>query len=190
MDEEECVSEAVIRTDDELMQALGQGDGASLGELIRRHQSPLVGYLTRIVNDVERARDLSQETFLRVFRHAAGYRTHSRFTTWLYHIARNVARDELRTRKRRPHLCTGEERGLDEAPARFDDVAGKVERRESVLRALEGLDERDQLLIVLRDIQGRSYDEISKQTGLPLGTVKSGLSRARRRFAERFKHLG
>ena len=98
-------------SDDELMLALGEGNHEGLTELIRRHQSPLVGYLTGIVNDGERARDLAQETFLRVFRHAAGYRTHSRFTTWLYHIARNVARDELRTRKRRPQLCTGSEQG-------------------------------------------------------------------------------
>ena len=67
---------------------------------------------------------LAQETFLHVFRHAAGYRTHSRFTTWLYHIARNVARDELRTRRRRPQLCTGGERCLDETASAEGTVSG------------------------------------------------------------------
>lgn len=183
------MTEATLCSDDELMLALGKGDGSSLAELVRRYQNPLVGYLTGIVNDAERARDLAQETFLRVFRHAAGYRTHSRFTTWLYHIARNVARDELRTRKRRPQLCTGGEHGLDEAPGSVN-VAEAIARREAVLAALNGLTERDRILIVLRDIESRSYEEIAQRTGLPLGTVKSGLSRARQRFAQRFSTLG
>lgn len=177
-------------SDDELMLALGGGDHEGLTELIRRYQSPLVGYLTGIVNDGERARDLAQETFLRVFRHAAGYRTHSRFTTWLYHIARNVARDELRTRKRRPQLCTGSEQGLADAPARSRKVEEQLARREAVLAALEQLNERDRRLIVLRDLESRSYDEIAQITGMRLGTVKSGLSRARARFAKHFAALG
>jgi len=173
------------RTDDELMLALGAGDESSLGELIRRYQRPLVGYLTGIVNDGERARDLTQEAFLRIYRHAAGYRTSSRFTTWLYHIARNLARDELRSRKRRPHFCSVDERGIDDTPA-AGNVAEAVERREAVLRALSELSPRDRQLIVLRDLESRSYEEIARRTRLPLGTVKSGLSRARQRFAERF----
>ncbi|MGE0711494.1 MAG: RNA polymerase sigma factor [Planctomycetota bacterium] len=176
-------------SDDDLMQALGRGDEGGLAELIRRHQSSLVGYLTGIVNDAERARDLSQETFLRVFRHAAGYRTSSRFTTWLYHIARNVARDELRTRKRRPQLCTGSEQGLLEAPSSAPAVADRVAQREAVLAALSGLSERDRKLIVMRDLEARSYEEIAEATGMCLGTVKSGLSRARARFAARFAGL-
>ena len=172
------------------MLALGQGDGTSLTELVRRYQSPLVGYLTKIINDTERARDLAQETFLRVFRHAAGYRTHSRFTTWLYHIARNVARDELRSRKRRPQLCTGAERGLEDAPDQVHDVGEAFARREAIMTALRSLSERDRILIVLRDVEGRSYEEIAERTDLPLGTVKSGLSRARARFARRFISLG
>jgi RNA polymerase sigma-70 factor, ECF subfamily len=180
----------LVHTDDELMRALGHGDEASLAVLVERYQRPLVGYLTGIVNDVERARDLAQETFLRIFRHAAGYRTSSRFTTWLYHIARNLARDELRARKRRPHLCQVDERGLDDAPAASQDVAEAVERREVVMAALGELNERDRALIVLRDLEGLSYEEISQRVDLPLGTVKSGLSRARARFAERFNNLG
>jgi RNA polymerase sigma-70 factor (ECF subfamily) len=178
-----------VSSDDELMLALGAGDEDGLAELVRRYQRPLVGYLTGIVNDVERARDLSQEAFLRVYRHAAGYRTSSRFTTWLYHIARNLARDELRARKRRPTLHQPDERGLDDTPA-LGNVADAVARREMVLRAISGLPARDRQLIVLRDVESRSYEEISQLTGLPLGTVKSGLSRARNRFAERFAALG
>ena len=189
VDGDDWVTKAVQLTDNELMVALGGGDGQGLTELVRRHQGPLVGYLTGIINDAERARDLAQETFLRVYRHAAGYRTHSRFTTWLYHIARNVARDELRTRRRRPQLRTGDECGLLEAPSRGRDVAVDMERREVVKAALAGLAGRDRRLIVLRDLEDLGYDEIALRMGLPLGTVKSGLSRARQRFAERFSRL-
>lgn len=185
------MSEAIaVWSDDELMLSLGRGENASLSELVNRYQRPLVGYLTGIINDVERARDLSQETFLRVYRHASGYRTTSRFTTWLYHIARNVARDELRTRKRRPHLACGDDRRLAEAPGRAVNISEAVARKEAVLAALSELSDRDQTLLVMRDIKGHSYDEIAAATGLPLGTVKSGLSRARQRFAQRFTNLG
>lgn len=184
------MSEAVTRSDDELMLSLGRGDGASLALLVDRHQGPLVGYLATIVNDAERARDLAQETFLRVYRHAAGYRTHCRFTTWLYHIARNVARDELRARRRRPHQVDGSDAGLAEAPARAPAVEETVARREAVLAALHQLPARDRQLIVLRDLEGLSYEEVAARTGARLGTVKSGLSRARTRFAEAFARLG
>jgi RNA polymerase sigma-70 factor, ECF subfamily len=177
-----------LRTDDELMASLGRGDGSSLGELVARYQSPLVGYLTGIVNDAERARDLAQETFIRIYRHAALYRTTSRFTTWLFHIARNVARDELRSRRRRPQLCSAEDQVIDATPA-HESMVENVERREVVLRALGQLSARDRVLIVLRDLQGCAYEEIAERTGLPLGTVKSGLNRARQRFGEKVTAL-
>jgi RNA polymerase sigma-70 factor (ECF subfamily) len=156
-----------------------------------RYERPLVGYLTGILGDVERARDLAQETFLRVYRHAKGYRTHSRFTTWLYHIARNVARDELRTRRRRPVFAHGEgaERRLHEAPGSTPAIGDALACKEVVRRILGQLSERDRTLLVLRDVRGHSYEEIAGQTGLALGTVKSGLSRARARFADAFQEL-
>lgn len=183
------MTNSMALSDDDLMQALGQGEQDGLTELVRRYQGPLVGYLTGIVKDAERARDLSQETFLRVFRHAERYRTSSRFTTWLYHIARNVARDELRTRQRRPQLCANEE-GLAGAPAHDPSHPERLAQRELVLRALGELPERDRQLIVLRDLESRSYEEIAERLDLRLGTVKSGLSRARQRFAEQFAQLG
>ncbi|MBX3469290.1 MAG: sigma-70 family RNA polymerase sigma factor [Planctomycetes bacterium] len=178
-----------LRTDDELMASLGRGDGASLGELVQRYQAPLVGYLTGIVHDADRAKDLAQETFLKIYRHAGVYRTTSRFTTWLFHIARNVARDELRARRRRPQLCSSDEQVIDATAAAQDTQVEALERREVVLRALGQLAARDRVLIVLRDLQGCSYEEIAERTGLALGTVKSGLNRARQRFAERVAEL-
>ncbi len=185
------VGASLEQSDDQLMASLGAGDGSSLAELVRRYQGPLVGYLAGIINDAERARDLAQETFLRIYRHAALYRTSSRFTTWLFHIARNVARDELRSRRRRPQFATpSDEQGIDAAPSSTGPLAERVEQREVVLRALGELAERDRVLIILRDVRGCSYEEIAERTGMQLGTVKSGLNRARARFAERFARLG
>lgn len=184
------VAIAGASSDDQLMAALGRGDVSGLAELVRRHEAPLTGYLAGIVRDAERARDLAQETFLRIVRSAARYRPTARFSTWLYHIARNVARDELRTRRRRPRLHGAEEQALDATPAQQVDHARALADREVVVRALAALSARDRDLLLLRDAEGRSYEEIAARTGLALGTVKSGLNRARARFAAQVGALG
>lgn len=172
-------------SDTELMIELGEGNNSSLTELVRRHQRPLTGYLARIINDSEKARDLAQETFIRIFKHAAGYRTTTRFTTWLYHIARNIARDELRARRRRP-MIHSDEVVAAEATEGDTDAA---ELRETVLIVLRRLSARDRRLLVMRDLKGMTYEEIANQTGMALGTVKSGLSRARGRFRENYEEI-
>lgn len=174
-------------SDNDCMGALGTGDELGLSEIVRRYQLPLTRYLARIVNDAERARDLAQETFLKIFRHRAAYRTSARFATWLFHIARNVARDELRARRRRISPSTGE--SSEDAAAVEADVERRVETREVVVRALERLSARDRALILLRDVDGLSYEEVAEKVNLPVGTVKSGLNRARRRFRECFEEL-
>ncbi|MDF1661782.1 MAG: sigma-70 family RNA polymerase sigma factor [Planctomycetota bacterium] len=172
-------------SDTELMVELGDGNDRGLEEIVRRYQRPLVGYLAQIINDSERARDLAQETFIRIFRHAAGYRTTTRFATWLYHIARNIARDELRARKRRPEL-TSDEAVRSEST---ESERRHTELRETVTTILARMSKRDRRLLVLRDLKGLSYEEISTQTGMALGTVKSGLSRARDRFRDHYESL-
>jgi RNA polymerase sigma-70 factor (ECF subfamily) len=171
-------------SDNDCMGAFGTGDERGLSEIVRRYQSPLTRYLTRIVNDAERARDLTQETFLKIFRHRSAYRTTARFATWLFHIARNVARDELRARRRRISAGSDSE---TEVPSVDGDPCEQVETREVVKRALDQLSARDRALIVLRDVDGLSYEEVADKVGLPVGTVKSGLNRARRRFRECFE---
>ena len=171
--------------DNDLMAAVARGDERALAEIIERYERPLVAYVARIVNDSERARDLAQETFLRIFRHARAYRTSARFATWLFHIARNVARDELRARRRRVTLSR-EDEAAEAEHANDGGFFARIEMRETILRALEDLSPRDRALVLLRDLEGLSYDEVAEKVGLPLGTVKSGLSRARRRFRESY----
>jgi RNA polymerase sigma-70 factor (ECF subfamily) len=175
-------------TDNDCMGELGRGDERGLAEIMRRYQWPLVRYLARIVNDVERARDLAQETFFKIFKHRAAYRTSARFATWLFHIARNVARDELRARRRRISVAAGSAESSDwEESSDEGGVSHEVEMREVVVRALEQLSARDRALILLRDVDGLSYEEVARKVRLPVGTVKSGLNRARRRFREHYE---
>lgn len=173
-------------SDNDCMGALGHGDERGLDEIVRRYQRPLTGYLARIVNDVERARDLSQETFFRIFRHRDAYRKTARFATWLYHIARNVARDELRARRRRISLTPD---GGEDAVGMDSGILEKLEAREVVVRALDTLSPRDRALVVLRDVEGLSYEEVALKVELPVGTVKSGLSRARQRLREALEEI-
>ncbi len=174
-------------SDNDCMGVLGTGDERGLAEIMRRYQWPLVRYLARIVNDVERARDLAQETFFKIFRHRAAYRTSARFATWLFHIARNVARDELRARRRRISVNPGGESAEWEEASETGEVEERFEMREVVVRALEQLSARDRALILLRDVDGLSYEEVARKVRLPVGTVKSGLNRARRRFREHYE---
>src|SRR5271155_2468753 len=109
------------------MGALGTGDERGLAEIMRRYQWPLVRYLARIVNDVERARDLAQETFFKIFKHRSAYRTSARFATWLFHIARNVARDELRARRRRISLNPRSEHCEWDEASEVGEVEERVE---------------------------------------------------------------
>jgi RNA polymerase sigma-70 factor (ECF subfamily) len=168
------------------MGKLGKGDERGLAEIMRRYQWPLTRYLARIVNDVERARDLTQETFWKIFKHRAAYRTSARFATWLFHIARNVARDELRARRRRISWSGGDTADWEEASGE-DLIEERVEMREVVVRALEQLSARDRALIMLRDVDGLSYEEVARKVRMPVGTIKSGLNRARRRFREHYE---
>ena len=161
------------------------GDRRAFESLVRRHQRPLVNHLYRQIGRREIALDLAQEVFLKVYLSLSSFDPSYRFTTWLYHIARNVARDELRTRQRRPQFCSSEH-GMDRAETGQQELSEQLARKELVLRALERLSERDRNLVVLRDVESRSYEEIAKLLEMQLGTVKSGLSRARQRFAQHF----
>lgn len=208
-------------SDDQLMAALGDGDADCLSELVKRYETTVTRYVYRIVGDYERSRDLTQETFLRVFRAAGTYRSSSgsregaqkvaEFGTWLFRIARNLARDELRARRRRPPpvpLATTTDEGpiageldprLDRRAAARDgtttseptneapvDEAAKRELREMVLDAIGGLPRNDKIMLLLKDIRGLAYEQIAAMLSLPLGTVKSRVSRARHKFKERY----
>jgi RNA polymerase sigma-70 factor, ECF subfamily len=181
------------RSDSELAQAFLDGEQRAFGELVARYDQRLLNFVYRTVGDRERAQDLVQETFVRVYRHLHRFDQSRKFSTWIYTIAGNLAKNELRNRSRNPLVLFQTIRqnwDADHRPLEWedeksmpDDLFRKRHLQEKVQEAVQILPEHHRLVFVLREIEGRSYEEIAEITGTNLGTVKSRLNRARNNFA-------
>lgn len=169
--------------------------------LLGRHKDAIVSFLYRYTGDFRTAEDLAQEAFLRVFKKLQDYNSSAKFSTWLYTIASNLAKDEFKRRARHPARSLDWRGGGDTTrgvPQVKADTTGSVpevqlehdETRKAVKRALELLDPHDREILVLKDVQELSYEEIGQVLDLPLGTVKSRLSRARAAFKDVWKTMG
>jgi RNA polymerase sigma-70 factor (ECF subfamily) len=191
--------------DHEIMARLkaASGDAAMEGfeVLVGRYKNAIVSFLYRFVGDFRTAEDLAQETFLRVFKKVHDYNNTARFSTWLYTIASNLAKDEFKRRVRHPARSLDWKGGADttrDVPQVRADTTASVpdvrlehdEVRVNVNRALDLLEPHDREILVLKDVQGLSYDEIAQVLDLPMGTVKSRISRARLAFKDVWKKLG
>jgi RNA polymerase sigma-70 factor (ECF subfamily) len=156
------------------------GDEAAFAALVREHARAVFGVVFRRVGDRVMAEDLSQETFLRAWRARDSYRGDpSEIRGWLCTIASNVARDHVRAVRRRPRE---EEGTFIDIPATDDDPASYAEAADSLLRlrsALAELPSNQREMFLLRERDGLSYKEIAVVLGCPIGTVMSGLARAR-----------
>lgn len=180
-------------TDSELAQRFLDGEQRAFGELVGRYDQRLLNFVYRTVGDRERAQDLVQETFVRVYRHLHRFDQNRKFSTWIYTIAGNLAKNELRNRSRNPLVLfqtirknwEADHRPLEWEDERSmpDDLFRKRHLREKVEEAVQHLPEHHRIVFVLREIEGRSYEEIAEITGTNLGTVKSRLNRARNNFA-------
>jgi len=187
------------RSDHALIEATKNGDQDAFAEIIARYRNPITNYLYRFLNDYEEAVDLAQETFVRVYFAIDRYHTGFAFSTYLYRIATNLAISEIRKRKRRRLLSlTGlfqsdEDSDVDYQPAderRLPDAEiVEDEQSRSIARAIASLPEKYRVPIILRDVEGRSYDEVAAIMDLGLGTTKSRISRARGLLKEKLIHL-
>jgi RNA polymerase sigma-70 factor (ECF subfamily) len=184
-------------SDHALIEATKRGETDAYEEIVRRYKNAIVNYLYRFLNDYEEAVDLAQETFVRVYFAIDRYHTGFAFSTYIYRIATNLAISELRKRKRRRMLSlTGlfqadgdeavefqprDERRLQDAEL-VDD-----ERSKTIARAIAALPEKYRVAVVLRDVQGRSYEEIAEIMSLGLGTTKSRINRGRALLKEKLR---
>jgi RNA polymerase sigma-70 factor (ECF subfamily) len=170
------------------------GEERAFQELVDRYQTRLLNFVYRTIGDREKAEDLVQEVFIRVYRHLHRFDASKKFSTWIYTIASNLAKNELRNRSRNPLVLfqtitkhwQDEERPLqfEDALSRPDDLYRKRHLRELVEEATSRLPEHHRQVFVLRELEGKSYEEIAEITNCNLGTVKSRLNRARNSFAE------
>jgi RNA polymerase sigma-70 factor, ECF subfamily len=174
----------------------GREDGFE--ELVRRYQRPIAAYVYRMVGDYEAALDLTQEVFIKVYNSLRRYRSEFKFSTWIYKIAHNAAVDHLRRYggTRAATGLTGEFEGeqyelpLESSRPSPELESEKAERRAEIELVVRGLPVAYRQLVLLRHSHDMSYEEISEVTGLPLGTVKNRLFRAREAMRQQFIQRG
>jgi len=179
--------------DSGVVSAFLEGEQRAFDELVNRYQNRLLNFVYRTTGDRERAEDLVQEVFVRVYRHIHRFDRSRKFSTWIYTIASNLAKNELRNRSRNPLVLFQTIRRNwedDDRPLQFedpgsrpDDLYRKRHLREVVEDAVEKLPPHHRNVFVLRELEGKSYEEIAEITSCNLGTVKSRLNRARNAFA-------
>ncbi|MFH1219853.1 MAG: sigma-70 family RNA polymerase sigma factor [Candidatus Eisenbacteria bacterium] len=180
-------------SDEQLMLRVGQGDRGAFDEIVRRYTRKMINLAYQITSDRDLAEDIAQETFLRAYKSAARYTEIAKFSTWLYTIAINLCRNELRRRKFKPYSLEEMAEREDEGKLRID-IADEtrmpdtdLEKKEitaHVRRAISMVPSKFRVALVLRDIQGLSYEEVGGILGLPEGTVKSRINRGRLRVRE------
>ena len=193
--------DADTRTDEDgmLVERFRAGDEAAFDALVRRNQDRVYGLLWRMLGNREDALETAQDTFVRAYRGIDGFRAEARFSTWVYGIALNLARNRLRDRSRK-----GRDRGVSletletDAPGAMPATTADCPRAaaeqgelEAALAAcLEHLPETLRGAFALRVFEGLAYDEIADAMECPRGTVKSRLNDARRRLAECLERRG
>lgn len=185
-------------SDHELILAAKRGDEDAFAEIVARYRNQITNFLYRFLNDYDEAVDLAQETFVRVYFAIERYHTQFAFSTYIYRIATNLAISEIRRRKRRKLLSlTGLFQSEEDASVEYQPAderslpdADLIEDEQSriIARAIAALPEKYRVPILLRDIEGRSYDEIAAIMDLGLGTTKSRISRARGLLKEKLDH--
>ena len=180
-------------TDEQLIKKFQDGDIGAYNQIVYRYKDRMLNFINRFLNDVERSEDLVQDTLLKLYTHKDSYKEIAKFSTWLYTIAANLARTELRTIKRRKTFSVTELSHDDREFIIKSTDAGPGEENfsqnfeKNVQRALAELPDDFKTIIILRDIQELSYDEISKIVEVPLGTVKSRINRGRVKLQQLLK---
>ena len=183
-------------TDMDILAEVGAGNVDAYGKIVAKYNGRLYNFIYRFVGDRETAEEIVQETFLRAFRKRKEYRAIANFSTWLFTIAGNLAKSELRRRKRwrmfslerDEETDTGME--LPDESARPDKVAESSIADVQIQEAIASLPENYKQVILLRDVEGMSYQEISEIVDCPVGTVKSRVNRARLKLQQKLKSEG
>lgn len=184
--------------DRELVRRAQQDDQAAFEELLRRHQHRVFAVAGGILRRREDVEDIAQQVFVKAYFSLKRFDQRAAFSTWLYKITVNECWDLLRKKKVRPLVY---ESDLSEEQARQvtaaeekgglePDISERLEARERVERLLDGLDERDRLMLILKEVEGFAVEEIAEVLNLNANTVKVRLFRARRRIVNKVRKRG
>lgn len=185
------------RDEADLIRRLQQRDEKAFVLCVRTYQDKVYGLIYRMLGNHAEAQDVAQEVFVTVFKSIDSFRGESKLSTWLYRISANHCKNRIKYLRRRAHKTTTEldaqaERALQttsgstlgEGQAGPAEVLEGAQLEQIVQRAIGKLEEEHRLLLLLRDVEEMSYEEIMQVTGLPEGTVKSRLHRARQALKE------
>lgn len=182
-------------SDEELIERFQKGDLYAFDLIVKRYKDQLLNFVYRFVGNQEEAEDIVQETFLRVYRKRKAYKRIAKFSTWIYTIAGNLSRTELRRRKRRK-LFSVSDLGFEDKDYEISDEVYNPEsqvdgmlQEEIIQREINNLSPKFRQVIILRDVQELSYEEISKIIKVPIGTVKSRVNRGRLKLQARLQDL-
>ena len=187
--------------DTELIRAFQRGNRSAFDRLVLKHKEKIFNLCYWFLQDYEETNDMAQETFIKAFKALHKFRFQSAFSTWLYRIAVNTCKNRLksseyRQKKRTVSLSNPGEREerdrlkeiKDGSPSPVQELEAK-ERRILIRKGIDSLPSKKRALLVLRDILGLSYEDVSQITGLNLGTVKSRLSRARLDLQDKMRSM-
>ena len=183
-------------TDEELIAGFQNGSEPAFNVLVGRYKNQLTNFVFRFMGDPEEAYDVVQETFIRVFRNRNAYKPVAKFSTWIYTIASNLAKSRLRRRKLRQTFSFSTRReepapefDIPDESSRADSAVEASMTEERIQKALDELPAKFREVVVMRDIEELSYEEICAITRLPMGTVKSRINRARAQLQESLRDL-
>ncbi|MDP6457090.1 MAG: sigma-70 family RNA polymerase sigma factor [Candidatus Marinimicrobia bacterium] len=181
-------------SDEDLIFRFQKGDENAFQELVKRYRDRLMNFVYRYVGNVEDAEDIVQDTFVKLFTKKHYYRPKAKFSTWIYTIASNLAKTELRKKKRHKTSYLSQ-MGMEEKDfdLPIDDTTDEYTEGKftegQIQIAIQKLPLHFRTAVILRDIQELSYEEISKILEVPLGTVKSRINRARLQLQEELKNV-
>jgi RNA polymerase sigma-70 factor (ECF subfamily) len=178
-------------SNEELLAQCKRGDQSALEVLFRRHERPVYSLLYRMIGNHDDTEEALADVFVKVWRSAGSFRGDARFTTWLYHIAANTAKDRLRSRRGSLEMSfedmTRDEEAFAATASAEEDPERAVLRAENSAKlsaAIRALSEEDRLLITLHHMQELSCDEMAEITGISVNNLKVKLFRARRKLRE------
>lgn len=184
-------------SDEELMLQIKDGDTSAFDVMVRRWEHGLINFVFRIVGDVETAKDICQEVFLKVYQKARQYRAQSSFKTWLYRIATNCSINELKKRKRHGEVSLAmlyeenqqlEAELLDPNP-QPDEIIHQNDVAKHVQTALSRLPHKQRVVIILKLYEGMNFEQIASTLGCPVSTIKSRMYCGLEQLRTMLRHL-
>lgn len=168
-----------------IIQSFLAGNTNSFNELVGRHERAIYNLAYRMAGNANDAADLTQEIFIHLHKKLGSFRGESAFSTWFYRLAVNYSKDWLQKEARRPKVVDIEDTALPDGDTGPSQLYEQKEIKEIVQSAILSLPEDQRVVVILHDLQGYDYKGVAAVTGVPIGTVKSRLARARSKLAEK-----